>query len=114
LKFLTHISNSKVEVQNQKPLKHPFFKLTQVAAFQGLQLHFELIFCPLTSPKCEFRKVEKRCFKCFEISTLTFDFEIWVKNFKGQTSKSYMKGQWSNFEVLETPLFQPYASRILD
>jgi len=41
------------------------------AMFQGMEMHFELIFCLLNSPKCVLRNAQKAVFQLFR--NLTFD-----------------------------------------
>jgi len=40
-------------------------------------------------------------------------YELQLSKVKVKSPKLQVKGQRSNFETLETPLFEPYARRIL-
>ena len=93
LKFLTRISKSKVKVQISNPRYTAFSTLRKSKVFHGMALHSFYAYWLAQNANCV--RLKKRCFRGFEIWTLTCDFETWVKIFKVQGQKWKVKGQIS-------------------
>ena len=66
------------------PLVQPIMRVqwSQENDVSSCPRHCQLIYCLLTSPKCDLRKVKKRWFKGFEIYCSTFHFWPWTLNFE--------------------------------